>query len=583
MFTELGPGPGGSILAREDATGETMPILPANAAAMRQAGTLSSGGKASVSLASPWSPAPAAPSKPGGVSLASPWTPGPAQTPPQQSSLPPALPSNVAAPGVPTQPGTRQREVAKLAQSFGGPKQGTAGSTGSPSLQPVRRPQGQPGGAQVPGVEYEMVRTPGRAAGYVPHSRVTAGISEGQQRELLNDNADISATRDEGLQAGYEAQKSILEARRDAAVEEAANKRIDADVAQMRANDIITRNKKVEEGLNKDWDSLTATKVDRDRVWKDKGWGAGLLSAVSIALGEFGAKLNGGQNGAMMMIERMIDRDIEAQQADLQTRREGLTRKQNHYDRNLRDEAVPDLEEARMLRWESVQKQLAEEAANEDLKMLAPKLLEASAMAGEKAMAAKAEILNARKLQETESYDRGSPGGMTVRETARSQLEGRRLKENSARAKDVGEIQKVTAGNAGDPDTVWVNGAPVGKASNAKELNAQLASVNGLKRIVGRMQELNTDGSSMFDSDEYKSHAIEAGYQYMDAIGSPVKSDSDAIAAFELIGGENIASMRPEHRNKMLQSVVQRAEGRIQDALQQRGIYTDTDQRVTEK
>lgn len=456
--------------------------------------------------------------------------------------------------------------------------QGAAGQ-----IQPVRRPQGQPGGAQVPGVEYEMVRTPGRAAGYVPHSRTTAGITAGQQSELLGENADIAETRDAGLVAESEARRSILEARRDTAAEEAANKRIDADLAQMRASDIQTRNKRVEEGLNKDWNSLTATKVDRDRVWKDKGWGAGLLSAVSIALGEFGAKLNGGQNGAMMMIERMIDRDIEAQQQDLQTRRDGLTRKQNHYDNNLRNEAAPDLEEARMLRWESVQKQLAEEAANEDLKMLAPQLLEASAMAGEKAMAAKAEILNSRKIQETEAYDRGSAGGVTMRETAQSQLRGKTLKENAARAKDVGEIQKVTAGNAGDPDMVWVNGSPVGKASNAKDLNTQLTSVNGLKRIVGRMQELNKDGSSMFDSDEYKSHAIEAGYQYMDAIGSPVKSDSDAIAAFELIGGENIASMRPEHRNKMLQSVVQRAEGRIQDALQQRGIYVDTNQPVTEK
>lgn len=569
MFTELGPGPGGSILAREDATGETIPILPANAAAMRQAGTLSSG-------RAPSAPQPRQP-MPGALSAAD--TANITNFAKQQTAIAPvtnALSQLSAA--KPTQPsGPNPTSMDAIPDGFATPQP----QSRNPNLQPVRRPQGQPGGQQLPGVEYEMVRTPGRKAGYVPNSRTTAGISEGQQNELLAENSDITAMRDEGLQASYDEQRSILEARKASAAEEAANKRIDADLAQMRANDIIARNKKVETELNNEWAALTATKVDRDRVWKDKGWGAGILSAIAVSLGEFGSKLSGGQNGAMMMIERMIDRDIEAQQQDLQTRRDGLTRKQANYDNNLRNEAVPDIEEARLLRWESAQKQLAEEAANEDLAMLRPKLLEASAMAGERAMALKSEILNARKIQETEAYDRGSPGGMTIRETARSQMEGRRLKENASRAKDMGEIQKVTGGGMSETAIVSPNGEVLGNAPNAaraEKLNERQASFAEAERLGTQMLDIikaQEESGSMFRSEEDKARYSSLATRYKNALWSAVRSDApsaDESAQFEeAMGGVSLANFRTGRQASVLQQTLEDGRGNLADRIQQQG------------
>lgn len=57
MYTEVGKGPNGSVLARDNATGETIPILPANAAAMRAYGTLTGGAQSGPAMSMAPSPA----------------------------------------------------------------------------------------------------------------------------------------------------------------------------------------------------------------------------------------------------------------------------------------------------------------------------------------------------------------------------------------------------------------------------------------------------------------------------------------------------------------------------------------------
>lgn len=458
-----------------------------------------------------------------------------------------------------------------------------AGGPGAqPKLQSVRRPQGQQQ-TNVHMPEYETRYIPGRKAGYVPHSKTTAGIAKDDQDGLLDQNQDIASIRDEGLAAAYNAKKLNYEADREKAREDAANRRIDADLAQMRANDITAKNKKIETDLNSQWEALTATKVDRDRVWKDKGWGAGILAAVSIALGEYGAKKAGGQNAAMMMIERMIDRDVEAQQQDLLTRREGLTRKQQHYDRNVYGSENADLEEAKALRWQAVQHEAEERAADKELQLLQPQLLETAALAGEKAMQAKAEILNMRKIQETEAYDRGSPGGYVTTETEKSKQEGKALEEGAKRAKNVGEILKVTDGAAADPDTVWFGGQPVGKSADAKELNKQNTELSQLRMLAEDLKRLTKGGSNLLDSDEFKSLATEFGYKYMASIGTPVRSDADAKAAGELVGGDTMSMLRPDHQGRFIDSIVKRAERGLASSLSQRGINVDISTQYSEE
>lgn len=574
MYTEVGQGPGGSILARDNATGETIPILPANAAAMRAYGTLTGGPQSGPQMSMAPSPAGAFTGAPSTLPTGPrpPAAPAPAQ---------PRPPMGGRAAGVGNAPLLQNQRVApsmppKPASPMGQPQ-------GSPQLQGVRRPQGQPQ-TQVPAPQYETRYVPGRKAGYVPHSRTTAGLAKEEQASLLEDNQDIAATRREGLDVAYEAKRLNYEADREKAREDAANFRIDADLAEMRAKDIQTKNKKIEEGLNSEWDALTATKVDRDRVWEDKGWAAGLLAAVGIALNEYGSKMNGGPNSAMAMVENMIDRDIESQRQDLATRREGLDRKQKHYDKNIYGTEAKDLDEAKMLRWQAVQREAEERAADKELKMLHPQLLELAAMAGEKTMQAKAEILNMRKIQETEAYDRGSPGGYVTAETAASKLQGRALEEGAKRAKNVGEIQKVTNGTASDPDTVWYDGQPVGKSANAKDINKQLAELGNARALVAEMKDKIRNGSNFLDSDEYRSMATQLGYSLYEAsTGSPVRSDSDAKAAMDLIGGDTMSYVRPEHQAKFLDSVVRRAERGTASNLSQRGINIDISTQYSEE
>lgn len=71
---------------------------------------------------------------------------------------------------------------------------------------------------------------------------------------------------------------------------------------------------------------LATTKVDPDRYWKNKNGGAALLSMISVALGGFGEGFSGGklENRGLQMIQQGIDRDIAAQQADLQTKRASI-------------------------------------------------------------------------------------------------------------------------------------------------------------------------------------------------------------------------------------------------------------------
>lgn len=58
--------------------------------------------------------------------------------------------------------------------------------------------------------------------------------------------------------------------------------------------------------------------VSPGRIWAGGGGGAAAaLATIGVALGQFGASLNGGPNTAMQMIEGMIDRDLQSQRDNL--------------------------------------------------------------------------------------------------------------------------------------------------------------------------------------------------------------------------------------------------------------------------
>ena len=74
-------------------------------------------------------------------------------------------------------------------------------------------------------------------------------------------------------------------------------------------------------------------KIDPKRFYK--GTGSAIASAIAVALGEFGSKLAGGPNTALSIINRAVDRDIDAQKAELQNLKYGASAAGNAYKRLL--------------------------------------------------------------------------------------------------------------------------------------------------------------------------------------------------------------------------------------------------------
>ncbi len=100
-------------------------------------------------------------------------------------------------------------------------------------------------------------------------------------------------------------------------------------------SDIDTKYQPMEDRLNKQnqelYGAIQNQKIDPNRLWNNMGAGNKVLSAISIILGGVGAGMqgNGAQNMALGVIEKEIDRDIDAQKAE-------LGKKQTLFSENLR-------------------------------------------------------------------------------------------------------------------------------------------------------------------------------------------------------------------------------------------------------
>lgn len=90
-------------------------------------------------------------------------------------------------------------------------------------------------------------------------------------------------------------------------------KQIDAEVQK--------KNNLVEEFKN--------AKVDPDKYWKDKGTGARIIGALAMGLGAMGAALTKGSNGAAALIESAINRDIAAQEKEIEVKKDRVNMQDN--------------------------------------------------------------------------------------------------------------------------------------------------------------------------------------------------------------------------------------------------------------
>jgi hypothetical protein len=115
-------------------------------------------------------------------------------------------------------------------------------------------------------------------------------------------------------------------------------------------------------------------KIDPKRFYK--GTGSAIASAIAVALGEFGSKLAGGPNTALSIINRAVDRDIDAQKTELQNLKYGASAAGNAYKRLL--DRHGDAEKAERLAREQaltyVKMQLGEVADKYKVPLQASKL-----------------------------------------------------------------------------------------------------------------------------------------------------------------------------------------------------------------
>ena len=64
-------------------------------------------------------------------------------------------------------------------------------------------------------------------------------------------------------------------------------------------------------------DAIMNQKIDPNRLWNESSTGGKISAAIGLILGGIGAGLTGGPNQALGVINKMIDRDIDAQRAEL--------------------------------------------------------------------------------------------------------------------------------------------------------------------------------------------------------------------------------------------------------------------------
>lgn len=109
-------------------------------------------------------------------------------------------------------------------------------------------------------------------------------------------------------------------------------------------------------GTMKLTDEIGSFKKDPNRIFKDQGIAGQITMAIGGALGGMLQGLKGGPNEYLAHIDRMIDRDLEAQQAEQDNRKQQLSARGNTYQQLLQSSGDPVLakETARGLMWESV-------------------------------------------------------------------------------------------------------------------------------------------------------------------------------------------------------------------------------------
>jgi hypothetical protein len=211
-------------------------------------------------------------------------------------------------------------------------------------------------------------------AGHVPTGSVVGGGAQAPQAGAMPlPGADYMKAMDEGLTKQYQGTEKLGKAQAGAAAESA--KFMSGMANQMRREQSIDQIHEYErqdaaqqglEKLNKLGAEIQSAKIDQNHFWSSRTTGQKISAAIGIALGGIGQGLmKSNSNAAMDIITHAIDRDIDAQKANLANKRAGFEAQTGLYgmvQKNFQDERQARLA-ARSLGLQAAEMQLKSIAA----------------------------------------------------------------------------------------------------------------------------------------------------------------------------------------------------------------------------
>jgi hypothetical protein len=263
----------------------------------------------------------------------------------------------------------QQRKVAET----GGGQVEQARAMQAAGQQPTNIPPGIPGGMQaVPSpAQMQQQRGPSYAAfGGSPGRRIPGGWqpSGRQTEETVYDEQALDNLRDAMRTEGVDdaVARQILS---DGYGKLAQDKRKEAVMFGDRAAAARADIDQSLAALEADRADIAAMRVDPNHIWADRGTFAQVLAALAMGAGEFAAIRSGsGRNTAAQIIENAINRDIDAQKANISLRQQGLQTKTTLLDRYMRNHDPETAERmARLAMNESVKAEAMQRQETADI------------------------------------------------------------------------------------------------------------------------------------------------------------------------------------------------------------------------
>lgn len=144
-------------------------------------------------------------------------------------------------------------------------------------------------------------------------------------KKLERAQADVQAQVLEGAKVGAAKAAEIATVRKESLRHQ---QELDAKAAK----DELAQQARVDGALRDQQNMLTdlsKSKKDPQRLWKEKGAFAQFAAAISVALGAAGAALAGGRNTAYDIVNSAIERDLDAQESEIQVKRDRVNMQGN--------------------------------------------------------------------------------------------------------------------------------------------------------------------------------------------------------------------------------------------------------------